>query len=147
MEWPDSVSAWGAIEQHQDMYRILKPLPDARRLVATCKVFADAYNVKLAILTAIPRIGRLPLASQHKQEWLAEHFPDYPELLTNFNIGPYAMDKQNHCTPNDVLIDDSNLNIPQWIAKGGKGILHTNYHDSVRELAAHISNLTWTEVK
>lgn len=142
MVWPDSQSAWAAIEQHQDMYRILPPLSDALALIEGCVSLSKIYGCKLAVLTAIPRIGRLPLVAQHKQEWLAEHFPQFPDLLTNFNIGPYAVDKQNHCKPDHVLIDDSDLNIPQWIAKGGCGILHTSAEQSLAELVLHLEKIS-----
>ena len=37
-----------------------------------------------------------------------------------------GIDKQKYATPNSVLIDDSERNINQWIAKGGIGILYDN---------------------
>jgi 5'(3')-deoxyribonucleotidase len=73
------------------------------------------------------------LAEQHKREWLANY---YPHLLDNFNIGPYAIDKQNHCKVGDILIDDSAMNISQWCAKGGVGILHVSAERSLKELNA-----------
>jgi hypothetical protein len=37
-------------------------------------------------------------------------------------FGPYAEDKQRHCTPGDILIDDKLSNCEQWQAQGGWAI-------------------------
>lgn len=50
------------------------------------------------------------------------------------NFGPYAKDKQYHCEVGDILIDDSSINIEQWRARGGIGILHTSTDDTIEQL-------------
>lgn len=124
---------WSALGNHiHTIYSVLEPMEDARHLVDECKKIAEEYNFEIFILTAIPSKGKVVLAEQHKKEWLEKYFPD---LRENFRIGPYAVDKQNHCEhPTDILIDDSRLNIPQWNAKGGIGILHRNAIQSINEL-------------
>jgi hypothetical protein len=72
-----------------------------------------------------------------KMIWLAETVPDLIKEAS-FAIGPNAIDKQNHCVPGDVLIDDSKLNIPQWNAKGGFGILHVTSADSLQQLRKYL---------
>ena len=46
-----------------------------------------------------------------------------------------VVNKQTFAKPGDVLIDDNELTIDQWNAKGGIGILHINVEDTIRELA------------
>jgi len=134
-----SAEGWEAIADFRDdMFLNLDPMPDAELLVTNVINIAKSAGFNYGVLTAIPRYGHIPLAEQHKREWLKKHFP---ELLTNFNIGPYAIDKQNHCKIGDVLIDDSELNIPQWISRGGFGILHTNAVDSLKKLTTHVLSL------
>jgi hypothetical protein len=140
--FPTSLLGWMQMEKHQNIYAILDKMPDADELVDGVFALAAKHDCTVGVLTAIPWLGRIPLATQHKQEWLAEKFPQYPDLLTNFNIGPHARDKQNHCKPNHVLIDDSHLNIPQWIAKGGCGILHTQAKLTLPILKTHLESIT-----
>lgn len=48
---------------------------------------------------------------------------------------PHAIHKQEYCLGSSyVLIDDSPLNIEQWKAKGGIGILHTSSIDTIHQL-------------
>jgi 5'(3')-deoxyribonucleotidase len=136
--FPDSESGWAALGQDKyTMFRHLKPMEDAHILVDGVIKLAHEYRYHVGVLTAIPKIGRVPLAKRHKKEWLYNHFP---ELLDDFNIGPYAEDKQKHCVVGDILIDDSHLNIPQWIDVGGVGILHTSAINSLVELETHLRN-------
>lgn len=131
-EFPDSQSGWDAIAHiSHDMFLHFDPMPDADELVYTVLELAEEYEFGVGVLTAVPKLLRVPLAEQHKREWLAKR---YPMLLEDFRIGPQAVDKQNHCKPGYVLIDDSHLNIPQWTAKGGCGILHTSAKQSISEL-------------
>ena len=135
--FPDSQSGWNALGDYRgDMYRHLAPMSDAHELVSGVFELATDYGYKTAILTAVPKYGRVPLAKMHKKEWLLKHFPF---LFTDFNIGPWAEDKQKHCVPGDILIDDSELNIPQWNSRGGFGILHTSAKDSIAQLTQHLN--------
>ena len=134
--YPDSQSGWDALGDYKyQMYILLEPMPDAHILVDGVYALADQYGCTVGTLTALPQKGRVPLAEPHKKEWLSRRFP---RMLENFKIGPHAVDKQNHCEVGDVLIDDSKLNIPQWNAKGGKGILHTDAETSLAELRKYL---------
>jgi 5'(3')-deoxyribonucleotidase len=126
-----------------DVYSQLRVLPDADELVAGVIEACVTYDYVPAILTAIPKFGRFPDAVQHKKEWIRTK---WPVLHKNFNIGPYAVNKRDHAKPGHVLIDDSSLNIPQWNAAGGYGILHANAKQSLEQLTifmetqhAHVS--------
>lgn len=132
----DSIERWKLISNGlPNVYSVLDSLPDADLLVDGVLTISDEYGCGVGILTAIPKYGRLPNAEQHKREWLLQR---WPSLLFNFKIGPYAVDKQKHARPGDILIDDSPLNIPQWNNVGGIGILHQNAVDSLHLLQNHM---------
>lgn len=136
--FPTSQAAWDAMKDHQDIYLKLQPMPDANELVRGIYDLRDEYEFHIAILTAIPKIGRIPLAALHKRIWLDQWFP---ELNFDFNIGPHAEHKQLHCIVGDVLIDDSDKNIPQWNSRDGYGILHTSAAKSLAELEAYLKEV------
>lgn len=136
--FPDSQSGWDALgDKKLDMYRHLPPMADAKELVSEVCSLAHHHNYVIGVLTAIPKYGKVPDAKIHKLEWLYKHFP---YLSEDFNIGPWAEDKQKHCRVGDILIDDSERNIPQWNARGGFGILHTSAKDSIQKLKDHLEN-------
>jgi 5'(3')-deoxyribonucleotidase len=118
-----------------DVYSQLHMAPDADALVAGVVDVCVTYDYTPAILTAIPKYGRLPMAVEHKKEWIRQR---WPVLHKEFNIGPHAVDKQQHARPGDILIDDSPLNIPQWIAAGGVGILHTDTSSTIQQLNSYL---------
>jgi hypothetical protein len=136
--FPDSASAWAAMKEYEDVYFHLEPMIDASNLVNGIYSLQNNFKFRIAVLTAIPKIGRIPNARQDKIYWLSRHFP---ALLGDFNIGPHAEHKQYHCRALDVLIDDSEKNIPQWESKGGYGILHTTAEDSLSRLQIYLENL------
>ena len=132
----NAVERWKLISSELPYaYARLKPLPDADDLVAYVTEVCVTYDAIPGILTAVPKYGRLPLAQKHKYEWLRQR---WPHLCKNFNIGPFAEDKQKHARPGHVLIDDSKLNIPQWNAAGGYGILHTSAESSIQQLKQYV---------
>lgn len=137
-QFPDSESGWNALGEHkQTIFRHLKPMQDAKDLVNGVTMLANDYGYHVGVLTAIPKHGRVPHAKRHKKEWLYNNFP---QLLDDFNIAPFAEDKQKHCVVGDILIDDSELNIPQWRNVGGVGILHTSAINSLVELETYLRN-------
>jgi hypothetical protein len=141
--FPDSQSAWDAMHKHQNVYMDLEPMPDAFDLVKGVFELKKDFGFRVGVLTAIPKIGRIPEARQHKIYWILKHFP---ELRENFAIGPHAEHKQYHCRAGDVLIDDSQKNIPQWNSKSGFGILHTSASQSISELSYYFNELTHWQI-
>ena len=129
-DWKTEVERpmWGMVGSHiKDIYSRLNVLPDAKELVDFCMNHCDDVQV----LTAIPRRGYFPDAVDHKRAWVAKHFPE----IKHVNFGPYAKDKQYHLRqPDDMLIDDSKMNIKQWIARGGQGYLHTSTNDTIYQI-------------
>lgn len=132
----DVKKRWDLISKElPDVYAHLDQLPDADDLVAAITEVCVERNAIAGILTAVPKYGRIPNAHKHKYEWVRRR---WPHLCKNFNIGPFAADKQNHARAGHVLIDDSHLNIPQWQAKGGHGILHVSAKDTIQQLKQYV---------
>lgn len=114
---------WGELVKHQNFFAELKPMPDAMEL---WKFANSLKNIKVIVLTAIPRLSSFPLAEQHKKETLLKYFG-----ATDVRIGPFAVDKQNHCKPGDILVDDNARSILQWQLRKGLGIFHVNSKISI----------------
>jgi len=135
-DFPTSQAGWDAMEPYKEtFFRTLDPMPDAYELVTGVINYAFIRGMNTAVLTAIPKLNRFPGVHIDKREWVREHFP---KLYNDFNIGPYAIHKQLHCYPGDVLIDDNPMNIEQWNACGGIGIFHTSAEDSLAKLKKHL---------
>ena len=116
-EFPEgSHYIWPAIQKVPRFFQDLELLPDAMELWEAMK----PYNPQ--ILTAIPRRDTMPFAEEDKRIAVAKHLGK--DVVVK--IGPHARDKQNHCTPGAILIDDNVINIAQWGLKGGIGIFHVN---------------------
>lgn len=114
------------LEAAPRLYADLELMPSAVRLWDYVRNSSGVSSVK--ILTAIPRRIHWPDCTSHKREWVWKHFGSDVDVL----FGPFAWDKQFHCKGiDDILIDDSELNIPQWRQRGGLGILHTSVDDTI----------------
>lgn len=135
-----SQEGWDAVQPYKDtFFTDMLPLPDAHSLVQEVLDLAGDYGFHIAVLTAIPKIGRMPSARLQKHCWINKYFP---EFSGSFNIGPHAEHKQFHCIAGDILIDDSIMNIDQWQAVGGIGIYHTSAIESISMLEKHLKTCT-----
>jgi len=114
---------WDKIAANPRLYSLLEPCPGADRLVTTVQDLAEEFGYDVKFLTAIPRQNDVPWAFHDKTEWIKARWPNIPVWF-----GPYSNDKQQHCRPGDILIDDRPSNIYEWNAAGGIGILHVNYN-------------------
>jgi len=63
-----------------------------------------------------------------KAVWVKHKIPGTKLILR------YAKQKQQLATPNSILIDDRQVNIDQWEAAGGIGILHTSTNNTISQL-------------
>jgi 5'(3')-deoxyribonucleotidase len=124
---------WAKISANPRFYRHLDLCPYADLLVNTVWKLAKQHGYEVKFLTAVPRANDVPYCFQDKVEWAKENFPEIPVWF-----GPYSHDKQVHCRPGDVLIDDRDDNINDWNSAGGIGILHqgdvTRTIDQLRQL-------------
>ena len=109
---------WERIRTHQRMFRDLPLMPGANELVDVARRFRDNLDYELIFLTAIPHYNDIHWAFWDKFTWAQKYFPDIP-----VHFGPYSGDKQRHCQPGDILVDDRPDNCGQWQAAGGRSIL------------------------
>jgi|TARA_B100000787_G_scaffold63080_1_gene46294 hypothetical protein len=63
-----------------------------------------------------------------KAVWVKHKIPGTKLILR------YAKQKQQLATPESILIDDRQINIDQWEAAGGIGILHTSTSNTIEQL-------------
>ena len=63
-----------------------------------------------------------------KHVWVKQKLPSTKLILR------YAKQKKELATPESILIDDRQINIDQWEAAGGIGILHTSADDTISQL-------------
>jgi hypothetical protein len=68
-------------------------------------------------LTAVPHYNDVHWAFWDKMLWAQERYPDIP-----VHFGPYSQDKQKHCQPGDILVDDRPDNCENWIRVGGVAV-------------------------
>lgn len=112
------------------MFLEAEPMPDMDLL---WKYIQGNYeNVK--ILTAIPRREHWPECTKQKRNWITKHLGVREDWI---RFGPFAEDKQYHCPvgyKHYVLIDDNEMNIEQWNARGGTAIYHTSALDTIGQL-------------
>ena len=118
----DRKEFWEEAVQYPNIYWELSPMKDSRFLVDNIKDMIKGKDIQIEILTALPSMAEFPLAAKHKEAWVKKHFSG----KWKFKTGPFAVDKQKHAKPGDILIDDKSRNIDQWIAAGGTGIIHTS---------------------
>lgn len=108
---------WEQLKSAGHFYRNLPLMPGVDQLVALARQYRDVLGWDLFFLTAIPSKNDVPEAFSDKVLWAQEHFPDI-----EVHFGPYAVDKQRHCRPGDILVDDRNSNCEQWRAAGGMAV-------------------------
>lgn len=115
-------SEWNKIKSNARFFKNLPVMSNAENLIDLARRFRDQLGWNLLFLTAIPSSNDVPWAFWDKCVWAQKHFPDIP-----VHFGPYAHDKQKHCTPGDILIDDRPSNIQEWQQAGGIAI-HVEYN-------------------
>ena len=127
--WPDH--KWREILKEQNFYRILPKMPKADQMMALAFRFRDELGWRLRMLTAIPRKNDFPECFQDKFDWMAENYPG-----VRIMFGPYSEDKQHHCHPGDILVDDRISNCREWTAAGGTAVrVSADYDLALSQLA------------
>jgi len=120
--WPDE--DWQQIKTIEHFYRDLPKMPRADDLMLIAKAFRDNLGWNLKMLTAIPRENDMPNAFHDKIKWMGQYYPGIDVIF-----GPYSKDKQRHCQPGDILVDDRKSNIEEWENAGGTVVRVTADYD------------------
>ena len=114
---------WQELKRNSRFYRDLPLKEDAGLLVDFCLRAKEHSLVEdVRFLSAIPHNNDMPWSIQDKVFWAHEHFKGIPVFL-----GPYSHDKQTHCQPGDILIDDRTSNCEEWIAAGGRAHIYRTW--------------------
>lgn len=129
---------WQKLKQHEHLYRNLPLLPHAEDMANLARRFRDELGWSLVFLTAIPHYNDMHWSFWDKCLWAQEHFPDIP-----VHFGPYSVDKQVHCKPGDILVDDRTDNCQRWRGAGGTAILvdPQHYVAALRDLYRELERL------
>jgi len=113
--WPDD--SWEQIKKYPHFYRAIPKMLQADAMMSLAERFRDELGWNLYMLTAIPRLNDIPDCFWDKIGWMREY---YPNIIVRF--GPYSEDKQHHCRPGDILVDDRTSNCGQWRSSGGHAV-------------------------
>lgn len=110
----DKRRMWSAVHSNKLFFLELEVLEGSMDLWAAVKSILPDDKIKF--LTGAPSSA---VFREQKKQWVAKVFGPQYEV----NVVP-RRDKQLWSGPYKVLIDDTDGNIHDWVAKGGHGILH-----------------------
>ena len=129
--WPPGV--WEKLRANDHFYRDLPKMAQADELVALARRFRNELGYELRFLTAIPVNNDMPWTFWDKFQWAKMRYPEIPIFF-----GPYSKDKQLHCKPNDILVDDREDNCASWQAAQGRAVKVNvgRYQEALDELYA-----------
>ncbi len=119
---------WEDMKRFPHFYRDLKPIEGAIDFITE---LIKKYGDRVEILSAVPKKERgLDNASQDKIDWVKEWIPE--EIKINLVL---REQKEKFCNgKTDVLVDDYDININEWIEKGGSGVLFTSVKDAMEKI-------------
>lgn len=126
---------WVKIRDHQRMFLDLPLMEKANDMANLARKFRDELGYDLMFLTAVPHYNDIHWAFWDKCIWAQTHFSDIP-----VHFGPYSGDKQKHCIPGDILVDDRYDNCDHWKAAGGRAIHVTRDYDLALKQLTDIFN-------
>jgi len=124
----DSDTKWSHIIAHPTFFLDLPVMPGTELMLDF--VMAMPHPFELGICSAASR--RVPQSGPQKLQWLERDIRWIPEK--NKIIVPDAKLKQQYAGPGNILVDDYEVNIDQWRAAGGIGILYEDAAQTIREL-------------
>lgn len=113
-ELGDKRRMWSAIHSNKQFFLELEVLEGSMDLWRAIKTVLPDERIRF--LTGAPSSAAF---REQKKQWVAKVFGPQYEV----NVVP-RRDKQLYAGPFKVLIDDTDSNIQDWVAKGGHGILH-----------------------
>ena len=126
----EDAELWRLVSQDKEAFWSGIPVKDG-----AYELLEVAAPLSPKILTGCPRNGDdrteiCPVASSHKKTWVAYHFGEHIPVITCF-----SRDKPSYITsPEDLLIDDTYLNIKRWKAAGGRAIFYKTVEQSIADL-------------
>ena len=135
IETPKYEEMWAAIDAmgKDKFFADLDWMRDGKQL---WKFITDNFmNVK--ILTALGRADQKDkLTTKGKRMWLQRNIPTLDD--SDIIMVPNKHAKKHYAKDGDILIDDTEICIKQWIRSGGIGILHKTTMDTIRKLERYV---------
>lgn len=134
----DSVSdeeLWKIIEAHgkRKFFSELPWMPGGKQMWD----FAIQNFLQVKILSALGKSdAKDHQASAGKLLWLNKNIPSIRE--SDIHLVPNKHVKKHYCKSGDILIDDTQIVITEWIHKGGIGILHKTSIDTIKRLEKYV---------
>lgn len=112
---------WVRLHSDPNFFLNMEMMPGAKLLL---KSIGQPFKV----LTALPKTNSAEVDRQ-KRAWVAAHVCPNAPVITCF-----SKDKPDYCQPGDILIDDRAINMAEWVAKGGRFILHESVMGTIARL-------------
>ncbi len=122
---------WAKVAAVDHFYAKLDPIPGAKEMF---DALYSKYGDTIEILSAVPRPHRgVKHTAEDKKEWVRRFISNDVHLNIVFRD-----EKKDYCLgENSILIDDLEMNIEEWEANGGTGVLF-NKPDEIIERIARI---------
>lgn len=108
-------------------FMTLDPMPDLQLGLTALRILHKKIPVEILGSTAKPEF--MDELSRQKTSWLKSHGIEFHPIFV-----PGKQLKRQYAGPGKVLIDDTGINIDQWNADGGIGILHTDWYSTLEKL-------------
>lgn len=124
---PEFVVRWNQIIS-TGIFRRLQKMPDAEILLEHLKTVSSPVY----ILSSTSDIESHGPVQEQKLEWLKNENILYPAVLV-----PGKRFKQHYATKHSLLIDDTEVNVTQWLDNGGQGIVHTSASETIKEMSKY----------
>ena len=103
---------WNVLRKSKTFYENLEWMPEGKELWERIKIFNPI------ILTGCPL--NYPSAVEQKLNWCARELGRNVQVITC-----KTKEKPDYCKKGDVLIDDRDIIMEQWIANGGNYVLYS----------------------
>jgi hypothetical protein len=117
----DPKAARAVLDQVDNLFYKLEPLPGAKDFFLDILLMAMHYKEDVTFLTAAPRkTGKLVTVEYDKTAWVREHLDTELPVI----VVPGWRYKKAYSKPGSILVDDSARNIVDWSSRGGPGIVH-----------------------
>ena len=135
---PDQIQQdemWAKIEAHgkAKFFSELPWMPGGKELWA----FVSQNFLQVKILTALGKSDAVDKqTTTGKRDWLRKNLPNLQD--SDIIMVANKHKKRHYSKPGDIIIDDTEVVIQEWLKKGGIGILHKTAHDTISKLRQYV---------
>lgn len=99
--------------------------------------FVTQNFLQVKILTALGKSdAQDKQTSTGKRMWLSRNIPDLRD--SDIIMVPNKHRKRHYSKPGDIIIDDTESTIHEWVKKGGIGILHRTTLETLSKLRQYV---------